>query len=162
MSTCNRLDLESLGSWPTMPKNFPGTSVDTTKLLWLTPLGRFSVVDKVWSITHVFLVGRARITGDISKGASYPIHSNVKGSVKEHHFFGTFSHYYNFDGGLRVVSPSKLRSHFTKTLHYHMSMAPTKKWAIILFIVTIMIVRKCACKVTFFDPNTTDRTCENA
>ena len=24
MSTCNRLDLESLGSWPTMPKNFPG------------------------------------------------------------------------------------------------------------------------------------------
>jgi hypothetical protein len=25
MSTCNRLDLESLGSWPTMPKNFPGT-----------------------------------------------------------------------------------------------------------------------------------------
>ena len=27
MSTCNRLDLESLGSWPTMPKNFPGTDV---------------------------------------------------------------------------------------------------------------------------------------
>ena len=25
MSTCNRLDLESPGSWPTMPKNFPGT-----------------------------------------------------------------------------------------------------------------------------------------
>ena len=25
MSTCNRLDLESLGSWPTMPKNFLGT-----------------------------------------------------------------------------------------------------------------------------------------
>ena len=28
MSTCNRLDLESLGSWPTMPKNFPGTVVE--------------------------------------------------------------------------------------------------------------------------------------
>ena len=28
MSTCNRLDLESLGSWPTMPKNFPGTAED--------------------------------------------------------------------------------------------------------------------------------------
>ena len=25
MSTCNRLDLESPGSWPTMPQNFPGT-----------------------------------------------------------------------------------------------------------------------------------------
>ena len=25
MSTCTRLDLESLGSWPTMPTNFPGT-----------------------------------------------------------------------------------------------------------------------------------------
>ena len=25
MSTSNRLDLESLGSWPTMPKNFPGS-----------------------------------------------------------------------------------------------------------------------------------------
>ena len=25
MSTCNRLDLEWLGSWPIMPKNFPGT-----------------------------------------------------------------------------------------------------------------------------------------
>ena len=25
MSTCNRLELESLGSWPTMPKNLPGT-----------------------------------------------------------------------------------------------------------------------------------------
>ena len=24
MSTCNQLDLESLGSWPTMPKNFLG------------------------------------------------------------------------------------------------------------------------------------------
>ena len=28
MSTCNRLDLESLGSWPTMPKNFPGSDSD--------------------------------------------------------------------------------------------------------------------------------------
>ena len=26
MWTCNRLDLESLGSWPTMPKIFPGTA----------------------------------------------------------------------------------------------------------------------------------------
>ena len=26
MSTCNRLDLESLGSWLTMPKNFPGNA----------------------------------------------------------------------------------------------------------------------------------------
>ena len=25
MSTCNRLDLDTLRSWPTMPKNFPGT-----------------------------------------------------------------------------------------------------------------------------------------
>ena len=28
MSTCNWLDLESLRSWPTMPKNFPGTVQD--------------------------------------------------------------------------------------------------------------------------------------
>ena len=28
MSTCNQLDLESLGSWPTMPKNFSGTRVE--------------------------------------------------------------------------------------------------------------------------------------
>ena len=28
MSTRNRLDLESLGSWPTMPKNFPGTGLE--------------------------------------------------------------------------------------------------------------------------------------
>ena len=26
--TCNQLDLESLGSWTTMPKNFPGTAAD--------------------------------------------------------------------------------------------------------------------------------------
>ena len=26
MSTCNQLGLESLGSWPTMTKNFPGTA----------------------------------------------------------------------------------------------------------------------------------------
>jgi hypothetical protein len=26
MPTCNQLDLESLGSRPTMPKNFPGTA----------------------------------------------------------------------------------------------------------------------------------------
>ena len=29
MSTCNRLDLESLESWPTMPKNFPGMHCTT-------------------------------------------------------------------------------------------------------------------------------------
>ena len=28
MSTCNRLDLESLGSWPTMPKSFPTNALD--------------------------------------------------------------------------------------------------------------------------------------
>ena len=27
MSTCNQLDLELQGSWPTTPKNFPGTGV---------------------------------------------------------------------------------------------------------------------------------------
>ena len=31
MPTCNRLDLESLESWPTMPKNFPGTDWE----IWL-------------------------------------------------------------------------------------------------------------------------------
>jgi hypothetical protein len=28
MSTCNPLDLESLGSWSTKPKNFPGTNLE--------------------------------------------------------------------------------------------------------------------------------------
>ena len=36
MSTCNPLDLESLGSWPTMSKNFPGTALDTHKSLAFT------------------------------------------------------------------------------------------------------------------------------
>ena len=31
MSTCNRLDLESQGSWPTLPENFPGTASNTTQ-----------------------------------------------------------------------------------------------------------------------------------
>ena len=32
MSTCNnQLDLEQLGSWPTTPKNFPGTGIDQIK-----------------------------------------------------------------------------------------------------------------------------------
>ena len=34
MSTCNWLDLESLGSWPTMPKNFLGTAWDDVFLTW--------------------------------------------------------------------------------------------------------------------------------
>ena len=29
MSTCNRPDLESLGSWQIMPKNFPTTGLET-------------------------------------------------------------------------------------------------------------------------------------
>ena len=34
-STRNRLDLETLGSWPTMPKNFPGTVPNICMLsLW--------------------------------------------------------------------------------------------------------------------------------
>ena len=31
MSTCNRLDLKSLGSSPKMPKNYPGTGTDIKK-----------------------------------------------------------------------------------------------------------------------------------
>ena len=35
MSTCNRLDSESLGSWPTtMPKNFPGTAASHKFHVW--------------------------------------------------------------------------------------------------------------------------------
>ena len=34
MSTCSRLDLESLGSWRTVPKNFPGTDHDSAR--WLS------------------------------------------------------------------------------------------------------------------------------
>ena len=32
MLTCHWLDLESLGSWPTMPKNFPGTWAECTSM----------------------------------------------------------------------------------------------------------------------------------
>ena len=35
MSTCHRLDLESLGSWPTMPKNFPGIALDGDSVLYI-------------------------------------------------------------------------------------------------------------------------------
>jgi hypothetical protein len=34
MSTCNRVDLESLGSWPIMPKNFPGIGLEAFVLSW--------------------------------------------------------------------------------------------------------------------------------
>ena len=40
MSTCNRLDLESVGSWPTMPKNVLGTrcySITNTRCFVMTP-----------------------------------------------------------------------------------------------------------------------------
>jgi hypothetical protein len=36
MSTCNQVDLESLGpwdSWPTMPKDFPGTGAELLNLI---------------------------------------------------------------------------------------------------------------------------------
>ena len=36
MSTCNRLDLELLGSWPTMPKNLPGTGLAHLPWLWIS------------------------------------------------------------------------------------------------------------------------------
>ena len=44
MSTCNWLDLDSLGSWPTMPKNFPRALVMShlrtmiLPTLWITKL----------------------------------------------------------------------------------------------------------------------------
>ena len=34
MWTCNRLDLESLESWPTMPKNFPDTDQEEEVSRW--------------------------------------------------------------------------------------------------------------------------------
>ena len=42
MSTCNQLDLESLGSWPTMPKNFPGTRVGCQD--FATDVGAFHIM----------------------------------------------------------------------------------------------------------------------
>ena len=124
MSTCNRLKLESLGSWPTIyAQTLPGHLVGG--------------------------LGRVRITRGILKEASYPILWNLQRRVKEHPFFGTFSQYYKLDGGLGVVFPLKLLPHFTKTVHLHpcMSMTPTKKWAIVLYLVIIMIVQKRASKL---------------
>ena len=47
MSTCNRLDWESLGSWPTMPKNSPGTGFSTPRPRgsW----GTFAILIVDWS-----------------------------------------------------------------------------------------------------------------
>ena len=58
MSTYNRLDLKSLGSWPTMPKNFPGTATMYPMfwvLMLLLPHGSLTVLE-----TTQFLMWKLR------------------------------------------------------------------------------------------------------
>ena len=68
MSTCNRLDLQLLGSWLTMPKNFPGTGIDSKLYIfiylyndniWLcvqtTNAFVHSIVNTLWSVVYGLL-----------------------------------------------------------------------------------------------------------
>ena len=78
MSTCNQLDLESLGSWPTMPKNFTGIALVSqefqpkTRLFerqWLVWWTRWKEKRKINKMSEVGVLRRPRF---LSKGWGCP------------------------------------------------------------------------------------------
>ena len=79
MSTCNRLDLESLGSWPTMSKNFLGIGFQGLTCVWAQfmpwpktpwPIREFL---KSWHLSMLFVYMFLTILWALSWRWSYPL-----------------------------------------------------------------------------------------